>query len=152
LTIDNQKTKEGFFMDKRTQMAQLRRALQKFALTLTDESEMMEIAELYPAWAAGKNYAPGDTVKFGENADGETQLYSALQGHASQPGWEPAQVSALWKAVGYTTDGTPIWTQPLGAGDAYQTGDQVSHGGQIWVSTADGNVWEPGVYGWAIYN
>jgi len=28
------------------------------------------------------------------------------------------------------------------------TGDKVRHNGKIWVSIADYNVWEPGVYGW----
>lgn len=40
------------------------------------------------------------------------------------------------------------WVQPTGAQDAYQTGDEVTHNGYVWVSTSDNNVWEPGVYGW----
>ena len=32
--------------------------------------------------------------------------------------------------------------------DAYKTGDQVTHKGGVWTSNSDGNVWEPGVYGW----
>lgn len=27
-------------------------------------------------------------------------------------------------------------------------GSKTSHGGKKWVSEIDGNVWEPGVYGW----
>jgi len=27
-------------------------------------------------------------------------------------------------------------------------GDKCSHGGKNWVSAADANTWEPGVYGW----
>jgi hypothetical protein len=42
----------------------------------------------------------------------------------------------------------PLWTQPLGASDAYEQGDRVSHLGRVWVSVCGGNVWEPGVYGW----
>ena len=38
--------------------------------------------------------------------------------------------------------------QPTGAQDAYAKGAKVSHNGKHWVSTADNNVWEPGVYGW----
>ncbi|WP_270217645.1 carbohydrate-binding protein [Dorea longicatena] len=30
----------------------------------------------------------------------------------------------------------------------YAKGDKVTHNGKTWISTADGNVWEPGVYGW----
>ena len=36
----------------------------------------------------------------------------------------------------------------VGAHDAYNAGDKVSHGGKHWTSTVDSNVWEPGVYGW----
>ena len=42
----------------------------------------------------------------------------------------------------------PVWSQPTGAHDAYSAGDRVSHNGKHWTSNADGNVWEPGVYGW----
>ena len=31
------------------------------------------------------------------------------------------------------------------------TGDIVSHNDQLWISTTDGNVWEPGIYGWEVY-
>ena len=45
-------------------------------------------------------------------------------------------------------DEFPEWVQPIGAHDAYAKGDKASHNGKNWVSTADNNVWEPGVYGW----
>lgn len=32
--------------------------------------------------------------------------------------------------------------------DAYNKGDKVTYNGKHWVSTADANVWQPGVYGW----
>src|SRR5699024_3029343 len=40
------------------------------------------------------------------------------------------------------------WVQPVGAHDAYLAGDVVSHGGKLWASTVNYNVWEPGVSGW----
>ena len=42
-------------------------------------------------------------------------------------------------------------TRPLGAHDAYSKGAKVSHNGKKWTSDSDGNVWEPGVYGWTEY-
>ncbi len=42
----------------------------------------------------------------------------------------------------------PDWVQPTGATDAYNKGDKVTYDGKHWVSTADANVWQPGVYGW----
>lgn len=128
---------------------QMNRAFQLMAdsLNLPDE-QAMEIADLYEPWATGKAYTTGKILKYGVNADGETQLYTVLQDHTSQAGWEPDKAPSLFKAVGFTPSGVPIWTQPLGASDAYQTGDKVSHNDQIWISTVDNNVWEPGVYGW----
>lgn len=29
-------------------------------------------------------------------------------------------------------------------------GDKVTHNGGHWISDADSNIWEPGVYGWTI--
>lgn len=40
------------------------------------------------------------------------------------------------------------WQQPEGAHNAYNKGAEVSHKGYEWTSDVDGNVWEPGVYGW----
>lgn len=42
----------------------------------------------------------------------------------------------------------PAWVQPTGAHDAYVLDDRVTHAGKAWESTANGNVWEPGVSGW----
>ena len=44
-------------------MAELRRALQIFAATLHDNEETaMEIASLYPVWAADKQYKANDVI------------------------------------------------------------------------------------------
>ena len=87
-------------------------------------------------------------LKYGKNADGETQLYRANQDHTSSSEWIPGTEEALYKAIGFTESGVAIWTQPLGAHDAYDLGDEVSHNGKIWISDYDANTWEPGVFGW----
>jgi len=43
-----------------------------------------------------------------------------------------------------------LYVQPTGAQDSYQIGDRVTHNGNTWESTANNNVWEPGVFGWVI--
>ena len=43
--------------------------------------------------------------------------------------------------------GAQEWAQPTGAHDAYGIGDEVTHNGHLWRSTADGNVWAPGTVG-----
>ena len=114
---------------------------------LTDE-KAMEVADLYPEWAATKAYPENEIVKYGVNADGETQLYKVIQAHTSQADWTPPASPSLWKRVADPAEEWPEWSQPVGAHDAYNAGDKVSHGGKHWISDQDGNVWEPGVYGW----
>ena len=137
-------------MDKIFLARQMNAALRLLAqnLNITDR-ERMQIADLYPPWEAVRNYTAGKILKYGVNEWGETQLYSVIQEHASQDGWKPGGTPSLYSKIGFTDSGVPIWTQPLGASDAYNQGDRVSHDGKIYVSGADGNVWEPGVYGWA---
>lgn len=138
-------------MDKLFLAQQINRFLQMSvqAANLPDE-KAMEVADLFPEWTANKAYSEGEIVKYGLNADGETQLYRVLQAHNSQNSWNPDAASSLYKKIGFTEDGVSIWTQPLGATDAYSEGDVVSFGGQLWISTVSGNVWQPGVYGWEI--
>lgn len=114
---------------------------------LTDE-KAMEVADLYPEWATMKAYPENEIVKYGVNADGETQLYKVIQAHTSQADWTPDTAASLYKKIGFTDEGVSIWTQPLGAIDAYMKGDVVSFENQLWKSTVDNNVWQPGVYGW----
>lgn len=62
--------------------------------------------------------------------------------------WTPDATASLWKKIGDPTEEWPAWSQPIGAHDAYNSGDKVSHNGKHWTSNIDANVWEPGVYGW----
>lgn len=45
-----------------------------------------------------------------------------------------------------------IWEQPFGGHDSYNTGDQISFNGDVYVSLVDGNVWSPSTYpnGWEL--
>lgn len=135
---------------------QINRALQMLAQNLAlPDTKAMEIADLYEEYAIGKTYPVGYIFKYGVNADGETQLYSVLQEHTSQEDWKPEETPSLYKAIGFTDSGVPVWTRPLGRADAYMSGDQAEHNGVVWVSTIDYNVWEPGTVGteniWVVY-
>ena len=62
---------------------------------------------------------------------------------------EHSELFSPWAyPVTYTEGQLREWSQPLGAHDDYGAGDKVSHNGQHWTSNQDGNVWEPGVFGW----
>ena len=135
-------------------MAELRRALQLFAATLYDKEETaVEIASLYPVWAADKQYKANDIVQYGTNSVGDPQLYLVLQAHKSQSDWLPDATASLYKKMGISESGYPIWTQPLCAVDAYNIGDIVSYSGKLYKSIINANVWAPDVYpaGWEEY-
>ena len=130
---------------KREHAYKLRELLHKASASLTDEDALDGI-ELFPLWAAGIDYAADIRVRY------EDRLYRCVQAHTSQIGWEPPAVPALWTEVAKPGE-IPVWKQPTGAQDAYMTGDKVHYpdaAGDIYVSTIDNNVWEPGVYGWEV--
>ena len=128
---------------------QLRKALQIFAATLTDE-RALEIAAVYPAWRANWPYSTGEIVSYGTNATGDPQLYKVVQAHTSQAEWTPDGTPALYDAFGLDESGYPLWAQPSGAHDAYNAGDIVNYNGTLYQSIINGNVWSPDAYpaGW----
>lgn len=138
-------------MDIMQAALEMRKALQMFIGTLDVETQldkMLEIPSMFPAYEVGKAYKTKDVFSYGTNAVGDPQLYQVLQDHTSAAEWTPDAATSLYKAIGITEDGYPEWIQPLGATDAYNKGDKVSHNGSIWISNVDANTWEPGVYGW----
>ena len=130
---------------------QLRKALQMFAATLTDE-QAMAVATVYPAWTVNTAYAVGEIVSYGTNGVGDPQLYKVVQAHTSQAQWTPDAAPSLYDAFGLDESGYPLWAQPSGAHDAYNVGDIVNYNGKLYQSTINGNVWAPDVYpaGWEL--
>ena len=133
---------------------ELRKALQFFLSTLdveTESEKMMEVATVFPKFKIGKNYKVKDVFAYGENSVGDPQLYTVLQEHTSSAEWAPDTATSLYKAIGMTEEGYPEWVQPLGASDAYNTGDIVSYNGVLYKSLIDNNTWSPVAYaqGWA---
>lgn len=132
---------------------ELRKALQIFLTTLdpdTNATDMLEVASVFPKYQVGKVYKVKDVFSYGENSVGDAQLYQVLQDHTSTLEWTPDSAVSLYKKIGVSENGYPEWVQPLGASDAYNTGDIVSYNDELYESTIDGNVWSPDAYptGW----
>lgn len=136
-------------MNKIQMAEQFRKALQMFAATLTDE-QAMEVATVFDQWNVGMSYAVGDKFTYRENSVGDPQLYKVNQAHTSQADWTPDVTPALYTAIGLDESGYPVWSQPTGVHDAYNTGDIVSYHGTLYQSVIDGNIYSPEVYptGW----
>lgn len=137
--IDNLKNAEQF-----------RKVVQMFAGSLSEE-QAMEVSTVYPVWEPDHTYAVGDIFSYGTNSVGDPQLYKVVQAHTSQDNWKPGSVTeSLYDAFGLDDSGYPVWSQPSGAHDAYNTGDIVNYNGTLYRSLIDGNVWSPDAYpnGW----
>ena len=129
-------------MDSRTAM-RYRKRIEQAAASLTD-AEALTVPEMCRHWKQGERMTAEERICY------ENKLYRVVQTHDSQEGWEPDKTPALFTEIPKPGE-IPVWKQPTGAQDAYQTGDKVyypTRQDNIWTSTADNNVWEPGVYGW----
>lgn len=120
----------------------LRPMIEKAAQGL-DDTDALNAVELYPTWDGnGVSYTQGLRVRY----DGV--LYAVLQTHTSQPQWTPQDAPSLFARVLIPDPGEiPEWVQPDST-NPYMMGDKVRHNEKTWVSILDGNIWEPGVYGW----
>lgn len=118
------------------------RPLIEKAVQSLDDTDALEAVTLYPHWAVGVDYAAGVRVQW------NGVLYTVLTAHTSQADWTPDAAPSLFAKV-LIPDETevPAWEQPEST-NPYMAGDKVTHNGKTWVSDLDGNVWEPGVYGW----
>ena len=88
----------------------------------------------------------GHFLPYGEIVCYGDALYKVIIPHTAQADWTPSEAVSLFIKVSIAE--YPEWVQPTGAHDAYNKGDKVAYDGKHWVSTADANVWQPGVYGW----
>lgn len=136
-----------------------------FKKTLMSEKEMMEVSSLvfvqmaqdgtldditisehpslFPTWT------PKWTGKAGTILMDEGKLYRSIHDITNvTQNTKPSETPSMWTAISDPTQEFPEWVQPIGSHDAYSIGDKASHSDKNWVSTVDGNVWEPGVYGW----
>lgn len=127
---------------KRSEALKLRANIETGAQSIPDESAL-ETVSLFPAWRSGMVYAVDFRVRY------NNILYRCITAHESQETWTPDVSPSLWAKV-LVEDGKILpWEQPDST-NAYSKGDKVTHNGQTWISDVDGNVWEPGVYGWSV--
>jgi hypothetical protein len=117
---------------------------------LPDE-DVAILSLLYDPWVVGEAVAAGALRSW----DGT--IVECLQAHTTQADWTPDVTPALWKVhrsgSGSQQGEAPAeWVQPVGASDAYNTGDRVTFEGQVYESTIDANVWSPTDYpqGWQL--
>lgn len=109
------------------------------------DDEALNNKALYPQWQYPVDY-PLD-FKVQDFVGAELKLYKSLQAHTSQVDWKPSLTPAIWLEIA-PPGVIPVWVQPTGAHDAYNTGQQVHYPTEtdpIYESTIDANIYAPGV-------
>lgn len=106
------------------------------------DEQALKASALYPKWKVGTDYQKDKRVLY------NNILYKVLTDHTSQADWTPNAAPSLFAKVLIPDKNViPEWEQPEST-NPYSKGNKVTHNGKTWLSTIDGNVWEPGVYGW----
>lgn len=106
------------------------------------DEQALKASALYPKWKVGTDYQKDKRVLY------NNILYKVLTDHTSQADWTPDAAPSLFAKVLIPDKNViPEWEQPEST-NPYGKGNKVTHNGKTWLSTIDGNVWEPGVYGW----
>lgn len=106
------------------------------------DEQALKASALYQKWKVGTDYQKDKRVLY------NNILYKVLADHTSQADWAPDVAPSLFAKVLIPDKNViPEWEQPEST-NPYSKGDMVTHNGKTWRSTIDGNVWEPGVYGW----
>lgn len=124
---------------KRQEALRYRESIEQAAALQSDE-QALENIYLYPEWKVGIDAIKDKRYRYID------KLYKCNQPHTTQADWTPDVTPAMWTVV--SLDEWPEWVQPIGASDAYNQDDKVSHNEKHWISDVDANVWEPGIYGW----
>lgn len=109
-----------------------------------DDITISEHPSLFPSWTENWRGKAGDIVM------DEGSLYRSIHDVGEGQNTKPSNTPSMWTPVSDPTEEYPAWVQPIGAHDAYSIGDKVTYDNKHWVSTADNNVWQPGVYGWEV--
>ena len=96
-----------------------------------DDNTALRMAEFYPEWAAGVDYATGYKVQH------SGRLWRCVQAHASQTGWEPENAAALWTEICETHAGTLTDPIPYNGNMALESGKYYSQNGAVYLCTRD---------------
>ena len=109
------------------------------AAKLSDD-EALKVSALYPEWTGNAVvYPTGDRVLYNGT------LYKSIETHTSSASTSPIDSPQNWVKVLPSSSGetAPEWEN----GHSYNKGDRVTRRGNIYESTMNSNIYEPGVFG-----
>lgn len=123
------------------------------AQLIEDDAEALENQALYLFWDEN-GIEVFEGYKYQRIVGLELHLYKVKigKGHITQPLWTPENNPSLFTRVGFADEAVP-WDATSASTGEYTLGYIVTHNGNTWISIFDGvNAWEPGEFGWEIYN
>jgi len=129
---------------------------------LLPEKRKLETGNILEVWnydditdKESENYNPNRVFTAGEMILKGGKIYKVLLTHWLYQVTDD-NFDTFYQSVANLSDvlggSIPEWIQPTGAHDVYMKGAKVTYNGKTYVSTADANVWMPGVYGWDLVN
>ena len=96
-----------------------------------DDNTALRMVEFYPEWASGQAYTAGFKAQRGG------KLWSCLQAHTGQTGWEPENAPALWTEICETHNGTLADPIPYDGNMALESGKYYIQDYTIYLCTRD---------------
>ena len=121
----------------------------KMLVTGFTDKQAVEVMDLYDTYEVGHAYKKDDRFTY------NGALFKVNQDHTSAEQWVPGATGteSLYTAITLNDEGYPVWQQPTGAHDAYNTGNIVEYKTKLYKSKINGNSWSPEAYpaGWERY-
>lgn len=96
-----------------------------------DDNTALRMREFYPEWVPGTTYSVGFKVQ--RNG----KLYSVLQAHTAQTGWEPENAASLWTEICETHDGSIDDPIPYSGNMALESGKYYIQDNVIYLCSRD---------------
>lgn len=97
----------------------------------TDNNTALRMKAFYPVWEPGKDYAAGFKLNH------KDRLYSVVQAHTSQSGWEPEMAPALFMELNGTYAGTLEDPIPYSGNQTLEKGKYYFQGEELYLCIRD---------------
>lgn len=105
--------------------------IQQINTLIVDDNTALRMKEFYPEWTANVTYSVGFKVKY------NNRLWSVVQDHTSQAGWEPENVASLWTEICETHAGTDDDPIPYNGNMVLENGKYYIQDNEIYLCTRD---------------
>lgn len=104
---------------------------QQINTLVVDNNTALRMKDFYPEWTANIAYTAGFKVRY------NGRLWSVIQAHTSQVGWEPETAASLWTEICESHAGTNDDPIPYGGNMALENGKYYIQENEIYLCTRD---------------